>query len=52
MNGSKVFNIPSADALRTQVKLSTPTPDEIVADFLNLLKLPYGKTIKIDKFGV
>lgn len=53
MNGpsGKVFVMPSEDALRNSIKMSTQTPDEIVDDYLNLPTLPYGKTIRIDKIG-
>ncbi len=49
--GSNVVVMPSADAVRKSIELSIQTPDEIVDDYLNLPKLPYGITIRIDKIG-
>lgn len=43
--------IPSDDAIRNSLKLGAQTPDEVVDDYLNLPKLPYGETITIDKIG-
>lgn len=54
MNGPKGSNailIPSIEAIINSFKLSAQTPDEIVDEYLNLPKLPYGSTITIDKIG-
>lgn len=49
--GSKAILVPSAEAVRKSIELSTQTPDAIVDDYLNLPPLPYGSTITIDKIG-
>ncbi len=36
--------VPSFNSILTSLKLSEQNEDEIVNDYLNLPKLPYGKT--------
>lgn len=43
--------VPSADAVLNSNKLKSQTPEEIVAEYLSLPKLPYGKKIRIDKIA-
>ncbi|KAG4078018.1 hypothetical protein HA402_002069 [Bradysia odoriphaga] len=50
-SGSNAILLPSAEALRKSIELSTQTPDAIVDDYLSLPTLPYGTTITIDKIG-
>ena len=47
----KVFQ-PSFDSIINSVRLKDLSEDEIVNEYLNYPKLPYGKTIKIDKISI
>jgi hypothetical protein len=43
---------PSIDSIINSIRLKDLSEDEIINEYLNYPKLPYGKTIKIDKISI